>query len=318
MLRFVVDESHLPLPQAAVLDLVNRAEVFVGLIERCRTGRHAVAVHSGLYETDVLPGVPLYSLLFDSKHAGVLDPDLRQAVMQAIEGAVQWDVGPCPALPLDTAGSTPSNTTSLAFAAAQVANRRAVGVVPFLGDGLPGGQRQLTVSGVAMTLSFILTDSDCVSFWRTVPEVDDLDATAVVAIAEEMFPKTRIHPDIAQQAGRFSRPFRDLRGEIVRHIAALNDHYRIVFDKHGGENQHVIAEMRALTRIVVSPESPNTHRNRAAMAERDVSFGGVVVRCEWHAKLAWDVDRIHFSVRHPQVDGGQRLLVGIFARHLTT
>ena len=139
-----------------------------------------------------------------------------------------------------------------------------------------------------------------------------------MALAYEMFPASFFHPDLATQTGHFSQSFRELRAVVIAHLAALNDHYRTVYDEHGGENGAVRDTMRARAHIDISPESPNTHRNAAAMAERDVTFAGVKVRCEWHAKLAWDVDRIHFCYGHPGVAGGARLLVGIFARHLTT
>jgi hypothetical protein len=62
-------------------------------------------------------------------------------------------------------------------------------------------------------------------------------------------------------------------------------------------------------------QSPNTHRNSAAMNQRDVLFGRHSIRCEWHLKIQPHRDRVHFMFGHQSVDPS-KILVGIFAEHL--
>lgn len=52
------------------------------------------------------------------------------------------------------------------------------------------------------------------------------------------------------------------------------------------------------------------------MRERDVTHDGTVFRCEWHAKLEPNRNRIHFSEPSEHLAG--RVLAGIFVDHLNT
>jgi hypothetical protein len=47
---------------------------------------------------------------------------------------------------------------------------------------------------------------------------------------------------------------------------------------------------------------------------RDIEFGGEIHRCEWHAKLEPQRNRIHFAL--PCAGLGDRVLIGMFVEHL--
>lgn len=75
--------------------------------------------------------------------------------------------------------------------------------------------------------------------------------------------------------------------------------------------------------IELSPESPNTKSSPKKMRERDISIKSQSVRCEWHAKYQYDRGRIHFHFGNnllPEItrETKGKLIVGIFAKHLTT
>ena len=52
------------------------------------------------------------------------------------------------------------------------------------------------------------------------------------------------------------------------------------------------------------------------MRKRDVEYEGIIFRCEWHAKLKREINRIHFSVPSDELAG--KILIGVFVSHLDT
>ncbi|MQY29478.1 hypothetical protein [Nocardia aurantia] len=70
--------------------------------------------------------------------------------------------------------------------------------------------------------------------------------------------------------------------------------------------------MSVVAEVVCSPESANTHANRAAMRRRTVRFGDRSIVCEWHAKLEPTRNRVHFAIEE------DRVYIGLFVDHLPT
>jgi hypothetical protein len=122
--------------------------------------------------------------------------------------------------------------------------------------------------------------------------------------------------NIATQLSKLSQPYKMSRRLITQGLGDLNDHLfpliSTVID--GGQIAKVF---NAKSAFEISPESPLTHQNMRAMRERDVMFGNVKVRCEWHLKLFPVRDRIHFHFGVPAVMR-DKILIGIFTEHLST
>ncbi len=122
---------------------------------------------------------------------------------------------------------------------------------------------------------------------------------------------------------RFNANYESLLKYVISHLSFLNDSIQDIFIEQNNQPNQITARANALANIDISPENPSTHENTRAMAERDIVVSGEKVCCEWHTKLFWDEERIHF---HPGLNQSEdvnkithgRVIVGIFAKHLST
>jgi len=113
------------------------------------------------------------------------------------------------------------------------------------------------------------------------------------------------------QIGKMKGNFRELRPQLMRDLSGLSDHASEVWSTCV-EPTVIASEMASRAGVDCSRDSPQTHKNKAAMTERRVNFGEAQVVCEWHTKLERHQNRIHFAVKEGVV------YVGVFAEHLTT
>lgn len=147
------------------------------------------------------------------------------------------------------------------------------------------------------------------------------DTRRFLAVAEYAYPALYFHGELNLNDFRLHPT--EYWPELVRHLAFLND----IFNSLAVEVNHMPDQIQRYSRaqhsIKLSPESPNTRRNAAAIKTRKITVNGESISCEWHTKFNHEKGRIHF---HPgvgqseslnRVTGG-RLVVGIFAFHLAT
>ncbi|OHU86488.1 MULTISPECIES: hypothetical protein [Pseudoalteromonas] len=111
----------------------------------------------------------------------------------------------------------------------------------------------------------------------------------------------------------------DLYKWIVEVLSYLNDFGQEKYLESPGQ----FINHASSNGVDLSPESPNTKSSAKKMRERDISIKSQSVRCEWHAKYLHDRGRIHFHFGInllPEItqETKGRLIVGIFAKHLTT
>ncbi len=106
----------------------------------------------------------------------------------------------------------------------------------------------------------------------------------------------------------FSKPYREICEELVRHFAVLNDRGAQYFalKKH----IQVVLAFQA-DNIVLSTENHETMDNPKCRRARERSFDGVAILCSWHLKLESHQDRIYI---HYPLD--ERVVVGVLHRHL--
>ncbi|MER7555846.1 hypothetical protein ABTZ46_02825 [Nocardioides sp. NPDC126508] len=123
------------------------------------------------------------------------------------------------------------------------------------------------------------------------------------------FPGTVFAPAAWSQCGSFQGAWADLRGRLIAALAGLDDGAAEVFGKELQSHER-IRLMSAIHGVDCSPESPSTHKNSKAMAQREAVFEDKARVCEWHAKLERHRNRIHFLV------DGSTVYVGVFADHL--
>jgi hypothetical protein len=317
-MRFCVDELSFQLQQEHAERLPRLAEDFIALIQQCREmGSGDIGVWSRLYTAEVLPGITLADLLFEQDHQQLLDKEVRQALMLALERCVNWDeLHEQPEPPVIELEGLPVEAPTLAFAHACAAKRRAVAALGWCYS-KPRGRQEVKRLGEPRPVHFVTCAPEMRAYLRDVPELEDMSPQQYMAHAPLAFPTICFAPGLANQFSKFARAYSAIRPDVTRHLAALEDRFQAILRKHKGETHKVAAEFSATCRVDASPESPNTHKNKAAMEQRRVTIDGWRVLCEWHTKLEPHRDRIYFHPGSSDVANG-RLVVGIFHQHLPT
>lgn len=122
---------------------------------------------------------------------------------------------------------------------------------------------------------------------------------------------------------RFGVSSLDLKKIFVDHLAFLNDRAQLLYQEDSS-NFEFIANAAGIN---LSPESPQTHRNKSAMKKREISISNNIVICEWHTKITPTKGRIHFhfginfreNIMHEiKEETKGKLIIGIFCEHLPT
>lgn len=307
-MRYVVDESGWTLPADA--DLAQALESFVELMSACREEGGDVGKSDLLEYAHVLPDRELWDVLSDPS----LDRDLRVAVQQGLARCVRWDDEDLPSSVVVSIDGVTLEAWSVAWAHQSAAGKKALALMVL--HGTPRrGRKRVGRDGDERPLHFIATARERLEFLRELPEIEDLAPDGYMALAPLAFPDVCFAGGLANQCGRFSRPFDDVRGTLTQHLGALNDHFQAIMRSHHGLPSAVQVAFRATTGVDSSPESANTKADAKAWAQRRITYDGKEAWCEWHTKLEPHRDRVYFSPGNPHVAGG-RLIVGIFDLHL--
>ncbi len=197
-----------------------------------------------------------------------------------------------------------------------IANR-ALGCLPLGELKLRRGPVTVTSGTMSRVVHFPTDRAQLLAYYRSVPDVENFGLTKIKEWLPRMFPDLYFHRDAWNHVKGLSRPLKELRTRILRHLAALNDHFQDCLEQMGGDTKKTIKRFRAMTQVQASPESRKTHRNRAAMKKRLLEVDGQDVYMEWHTKLNQTTDRIHFYPGRERLVSG-RLIVGYIGGHLPT
>lgn len=309
-IKFFIDESALVLPQPDTIR--DNVKHLCELLEFLRQ-KIEVGLYSGIYETEIL-----LKVLQDT--AGKLLPrDLRLRFIITL--------GKCHKLCSSSLiqvdefivnGATFRGYT-LSYTFQCSLKPSAVCCLGFMNASRPQGWIPLRRSRDCLDshLYFASKPMQWSDYHRHRIEHEDLNADDFIAAAADAFPNLHLLPILSSQFRKFSINYTQIRPDVVDHLACLNDHFSESFERNHGQPASVAAEMNARYGINMSPESPNTHKNKKAVAARTVVINGVSIICDWHTKIKPDIDRIHFRPGNPKVANG-RIIIGIFADHLTT
>ena len=332
--RFFVEETSFQLgapPAADVLE--QRFQDFIALLVACRDKGGPIIRSNDLFEIELFPGLPLLDLLFHPRPDVELDPLVRKALTTALFRCVEWDLPsrPRPASQVrigDT--SCEAATVALVHALLEEGHGAACLCLGLLAHRSGTLEVRGGDGAAARQVHFLASRAMLPGFYRSIFELEDLDADAYMSNAAHAFPEIAFAPGLSGQFSRFKGHYRDVRPDVTRHLAVLNDHFQEVY--RGAEFVPVMTHRLLTVRhdVDATRESDKTRHNAKAMRERDVSVTHVLVagqkvpvtigrpvRCEWHTKIKPDQNRIHFHPGKDQV-GGKRLFVGLFHEHLTT
>lgn len=338
--RFFVDETSFELPpDFATTELQLHLETFVKLVKTRHTEGDEVFRSSKLEETVVISAVLLCDLIYKKVASIPIDHDLRMALQQALNRCVAWDdhFAPTPATSVVVNG-VECVAATIALVCSRVSEGKGSACLT-LGVRHDRSQRALVqIGSSAHDVHFVSTAAQVPAFYRSLFELEDMQADAYMMNAVDAFPDLAFVPGLASQMSRFSTRFREVRVIVSAHLTALNDCFHEIYRRHHGNPSETSREFSSTCSVDASPEGPRTHANRSAMKERDVVIDqvfvgrrsflvGMTVTCEWHTKIKPMTDRIHF---HPGLGGGDgdtnrntekpaqgKLIIGKFAAHLS-
>lgn len=143
--------------------------------------------------------------------------------------------------------------------------------------------------------------------WRTWLSRQPWGLPELESHAADLFPGVRFASDAWARAGE-ALPHSKSPASLLHHLAVLSDHAPRIWRDH--LDTRMREQQLASLGVTASPESPSTHKNRAAMGERKFVVDGTTVTCEWHTKITPTKGRVHFAVRENLV------LVGAIVDHL--
>lgn len=332
-MRFFVEETSFELsarPDAAALE--QGLEAFIALVDACRAKNEDIFRGPDLFEIEVAPGVQLYQVLYESVPALDLDEITLKSARLALSRCVDWagriDPVPDPNVSID---GTPSVAPTAAVVHAGIASAAGAACLCLGLRKDRSGELAVSTGTQTSTVHFLTEKAKLPAFYRSLFEVENLDADAYMENAAHAFPDIAFVPGLASQFSRFTGKYRDVRPKVTLHLATLNDHFQRLF-KENGYKPHETQGALGAHGIDASPESPKTRANSDAMKKRKVKVDtvrvekrdlivGEIVTCEWHTKIEPTTNRIHFHPRVQTRSAGatkpeERLMVGIFADHL--
>lgn len=319
--RFVLDESSWA-GAAGTESAVVLTDAIEQLLERLDVARargESVVKHADYYETDLGDGVQLYSLLFVPDCPLRLDHDLLQRLILALDRTNDFDDSTIAAYDAAIDG-TVRFAPGLAWAHASCREGRYVAAFPLpLGEGLVG-RVAVTVADAVQEIFFVAEESQHVDFFRSVIALENADEAGFERLARSAFPALEWADGIWGGLRAFSRPYIDVRGELVRRLGGLSDHGAACFDSFlAGDPGQLAGSLSARVGAQVSDENGATKQHAPSRQDRTRRHRGADKVFWWHVKLRPNVDRIHFLYEPPSASpagpDNSRIVVGLFKDH---
>jgi hypothetical protein len=315
-IRFCIDETRF---RCAAESLPQTVESFIVLVDECRHPAEEIARASSLYCLEVCEGLKLVDLLYSPDVAHLLDDELRRTLRVMVDRCVELENTYRPPDTRTEVGGCSSDSISTSYAHDRALESHAVALLCMTPAAPPEGAHSVKVRRHEReaALFYVSKRSGLLAFLRAIPDVEDLDPGIFMQHAVRAFPDLFFVGGLADQASRFSKPFRQIRPVLTRHLSALNDDFLASFKLMKAEPTAVSRHFAATSGVDATVESAKTHKNKKAMKRRNVTIDGVALCCEWHTKLEPVRDRVHFHPGTPHVGGG-RVVIGIFCEHLPT
>ncbi len=305
--RFFLDEDGFAFTDERPQPLQQTLETFLDLLDAIeRTGE--VLAWDGIWDIQASSSRTLAGLLFESDDA--IDRDIRRRLGVRFDRLRKYDDTLNPDLTSTCDGQMTGISPGISLCARARRQGRAAGCVTTDQSGRRGDVEVTDGPASSISAPFLAAVDQVRQFWRFVLEVEWPLEIEPHEVADWAYPHLKFAPGVWSQVRRFTGPAETARKLLLQNLAGLDEHAVAVWQEQ--VQPHLIAaRMRALAGVDCSLDSPNTHRNAAAMRERAVDFGGRTLVCEWHAKLERHQNRVHFKVQ----DG--RVHVGLFTDHLT-
>lgn len=287
----VIDEAGMTIPTHLPVDAVTCLDAFSKLLSESRIDNCRHWVRSTLYSTELQDGITWHDLLFTGGNNPVgIDNELRRLLMEQLDRCHHLD---------DYA----SDGTAQLVTAWQNEGR-AVGCLVLCHNTTEAGQPLFDLESL-------------LNFYREIPEMVNCTEEDYIDHASRSYPLLCFKSGIANEFRRFHERYPAIRPKISQALTVLNDRLSAIRNECQNDTNHIKARLSAAMGFSVSPESPNTRRNRQAMQERMATFNGKEVCCEWHVKFGPTTDRMHFHFGDHQIME-EKILICHFTDHFTT
>lgn len=163
--------------------------------------------------------------------------------------------------------------------------------------------------------------SDCVHARSLREKLSSLDLLSLEIVRDNaniLFPNLVFHQDAWDGISKFKiakGQNERVMNQLVDHLAVLNDDVLDIWECNLDTNEREKI-LKASHGIRASMESTKTRGQPSKMAERYFRFESrsSPVKCEWHTKLDFRANRIHFKVEMRE----RRVYIGAITDHLST
>ena len=176
------------------------------------------------------------------------------------------------------------------------------------------------MGGVTNEIDFVTDEFEHVDFFRSVIELENSDEAMFACLAPSAFPEVEWADNVWRGLRDFSRPYINIRRELVRYLGGLNDYGAGCFHEYRAREPRKLAKvLSAQVGTETSDENGDTKRNRRSERDRTRRHGGENKVFWWHVKLQPHIDRIYFLYEPPSTDSPLpehgRIVVGLFKDH---
>ena len=318
--RFVLDEWSWGDAIGADGDVLSNAvHQFLERLDVARERNEGVVKHTDYYETALGDGVQLYSALFESDCDVQFDHDLAARLSLALDRVIEFDDSGLVEYDAEIEECV-RFAPGVVWAHARCSQRRQVAVLPLPLGEVPRGRVPVTVAGAIIDIAFVTEESQHVDFFRSVIALENADETMFEHVAPSAFPALEWADDVWQGLGDFSRPYINVRDELVRYLGGLSDHGAACFHEHRtGDPRDLPLFLSAQVGTEISDENGVTKRHPPSKRDRTRRHRKTNKVFWWHIKLQPHVDRIYFlhepaSTSSPLPEHGC-IIVGLFKCH---
>ena len=313
--RFCIEEESFKLAFDQ-RDCVNEfADRFIELISKLKRDNQSITRWSKLDFVEIFPDLTVGELIYDEEKSP-LEHDIRIRLMRIIGQCEHWDDSfDTVNVDFKVAGNRVASR-SLDYVFERIKNGHAMACICFSEYGCILEKCEVIRGDKIIQIYFLTNVGYVINFYRDIIEIENLNEIDYILHAQLAFPDLFFVEGIHRQFGNFMQGYTRARLKVTHHLSFLNDYFGSLCEQNNHNMQIVFSESKSRG-VPISIESKATRHNKSAMKEREVIINGKSIICEYHTKLNPRYDRIHFHQGAQDIADG-KIIIGIFARHLTT
>ena len=320
--RFVLEESSWATATKSEVGVLSEAiEKLLDRLDTTRERSEVVVKHDSYDQTPLGDDVQLFSVLYDPNCSLKLNRDLTLRLSIALDQIQKFDDSELDDYEAEFEGSI-RFSPGAAWAHALCSRQRQIAVLPLSLGYASHGQVPVTVAESTLEVFFVTEESEHADFFRRVITLENANEEMFERLAPSAFPALEWAEGVWRGLGAFSRPYTNVRTELVRHLGGLSDHGAACFHKYGSGDPRELQEvLSAKVGARISDENGATKRHRPSKLNRTRRYRGASRVFWWHIKLQPHIDRIHFlyepSARDSRLSPSGHIVVGLFTDHCT-